>query len=284
MLKKWLGEPLLHFMLIGAALFFFYSLQGNEGADDNERIVITEAHIDHLISLWNRKWQRLPTQVELEGLIEQQVREEVLYREALAMGLDQNDGVVRRRLAQKIEFISADLAEQLEPTAVELAEFLARNADKFEVPGRLSFMQVYFNQDKRGPQVQQDARSLLEQLTQPDSAVDVLNAGDPFMFGQQHENLTQKGVARLFGRKFANELFALPVDSWQGPVSSGYGLHLVRLYEKSAPSQPELDEVRSKVREELLAERRQMMDQAFYQGLRQKYQVIIENSPGTVSE
>ncbi len=164
MLKKWLREPLLHFLLIGAALFVLYGLQNDEAVGDDRRIVFTDADINRLVALWEKRWQRLPTQLELEGLIESQIREEVLYREALAMGLDQQDTVVRRRLAQKLEFITADLAAQAEPGDAELADFLAAHSDQFEVPGRISFVQVYLNADKRGEQVEQDAIILLDEL------------------------------------------------------------------------------------------------------------------------
>jgi parvulin-like peptidyl-prolyl isomerase len=236
--KKWLREPLLHFLLIGAALFILYGLQNDQPVNDDNRIIISEANIDRLLTLWEKKWQRLPSQSELDGMIEAQIREEVLYRESLAMGLDQNDSIVRRRLAQKVEFIFSDLASQVEPSDSELAQYLAAHADKFEVPARISFQQIYLNSDKRGAHVQSDAKNLLDKLTQPDSSVDIVAAGDPFMFGQQHENLTVHGVSRLFGKDFANKLFSLQAGSWQGPVQSGYGLHLVQISNMTAPVQP----------------------------------------------
>ena len=107
MLKKWLREPLLHFLLIGAALFVLYGLQNDAAVGDSSRIVFTEADIDRLIALWNKKWQRLPTQQELEGLIESQLREEVLYREALSKGMDREDPRVRMALIQKMEMMAA---------------------------------------------------------------------------------------------------------------------------------------------------------------------------------
>jgi len=275
LLKKWLREPLLHFLLIGAALFVLYGLQNDEAVGDDRRIVFTDADINRLVALWEKRWQRLPTQRELEGLIESQIREEVLYREALAMGLDQQDTVVRRRLAQKLEFITADLAAQAEPGDAELADFLAAHSDQFEVPGRISFVQVYLNADKRGEQVEQDASILLDELTQPESSMDVMAAGDAFMFGQQHEQLSEQGVARLFGAVFAEKLFALPVGSWEGPVPSGYGLHLVRIDHKTEPRQPELHTVRDKVRNEWLAQQRRTMDEAFYKSLRQRYEIEV---------
>ena len=276
MLNKWLREPLLHFLLIGAALFVFYNLQTDDSTDDSNSIVISEPDIDRLIILWEKKWQRLPTEAELEGLIEAQIREEVLYREALAMGLDQNDTIVRRRLAQKVEFISADLASQAEPSDTDLQSYLDSHADKFAVPARISFEQIYLNADQRGVNVEQDASRLLNELTQPGSTIDVMAAGDPFMFGQQHEHLTRQGVSRLFGQQFTEKVFQLPVGAWQGPVVSGYGLHLVYVDAKSEAKASTLDEVRDKVRDEWLAQQRRKMDQVFYSELRKRYDIKIE--------
>ena len=276
MLKKWLREPLLHFLLIGAALFVFYNLQTDDSTDDSNSIVISEPDIDRLIILWEKKWQRLPTEAELEGLIEAQIREEVLYREALAMGLDQNDTIVRRRLAQKVEFISADLASQAEPSDTDLQSYLDSHADKFAVPARISFEQIYLNADQRGVNVEQDASRLLNELTQPGSTIDVMAAGDPFMFGQQHEHLTRQGVSRLFGQQFTEKVFQLPVGAWQGPVVSGYGLHLVYVDAKSEAKASTLDEVRDKVRDEWLAQQRRKMDQVFYGELRKRYNIKVE--------
>jgi parvulin-like peptidyl-prolyl isomerase len=278
LLKKWLREPLLHFLLIGAALFVLYGLQNDRPVDDGDRILISEADIDRLLTLWGKKWQRPPTRAELDSMIEAQIREEVLYRESLAMGLDQNDAIVRRRLSQKIEFIFSDLATQTKPSDAELTEYLTENAGRFEIPARVSFQQIYLNSDKRGELVQRDSNDLLDELSQPDSSVDVAVAGDPFMFGQQHENLTAHGVSRLFGQDFTNKLFSLQAGGWQGPVQSGYGLHLVRISSMTAPEQPSLDAVREKVLNEWLTEQRRTMNEAFYQNLRTRYDIVIEDT------
>ena len=184
---------------------------------------------------------------------------------------------MRRRLAQKVEFISSDLAAQVEPTEVELTEYLAAYSDKFQVPGRISFVQIYLNTDKRGARVQEDANHLLNQLTQSGSKVDIMTAGDPIMLGQQHELLTKREVSRLFGKDFAGKLFDLPVGNWQGPVLSSYGLHLVYIGNKTSARQPELDAVRDKLRNEWHAQQRRTMDEAFYQSLRQRYEIVIAN-------
>jgi peptidyl-prolyl cis-trans isomerase C len=278
LINKWLRDPLLHFLLIGAALFILYGLQNDEAVDVGNRIIISEADIDRLLTLWEKKWQRLPSQTELDGMIEAQIREEVFYREALAMGLDKEDSIVRRRLAQKLEFIFSDVASQVEPDDTELADFLAANADKFETPARISFQQIYLNSDKRGDQVQSNAKDLLTKLSQAGSSIDIMAAGDPFMFGQQHENLTEHAVARLFGKEFAGKLFHLSAENWQGPVWSGYGLHLVQISNKTKASLPELDTVREKVLNEWLTEQRRIMNKVFYKNLRARYDVIIEET------
>jgi hypothetical protein len=201
---------------------------------------------------------------------------EVLYREALAMGLDLNDGVVRRRLAQKVEFISYDLAVEIESKDSDLAEYLAANPDKFEVPGRISFIQIYLNTDRRGENTEKDAQKLLGQLTQAESEVDIAKAGDSFMFGQRHAQLSHHGVARLFGNDFADKLFSSPVGTWQGPVLSSHGLHLVLIENKTEALEPELALVRDHVRNEWIAEQRQSMNVAMYQSLRERYEIVVE--------
>ena len=277
MLNKWLREPLLHFLLIGGALFLLYDLQ-NKDLVDNSRIFISEADIDRLISLWEKKRQRLPSQVELQGLIEQQVREEVMYREAIAMGLDQNDSIVRRRMAQKIEFISSDLAAQIEPTDAELADYLAANTDAFEIPARIDFVQVYLNthQNERSAQ---DIQHMLDALTKAGSKVDFRTVGDKLMLNQQYKQQTKHDVSRLFGKDFASQLFALPVGSWQGVIPSGYGGHLVRIDSKVTSRLPKLETVRRKVADEWQAEQRRLMNEAFYKGMRSRYDIVIEKTP-----
>lgn len=277
MLKKLLREPLIHFLFIGGLLFVVYGLL-NEGFDDqSKRIVFTEADISRMVLLWEKQRQRPPTQAELNGLIERQIREQVMYREALAMGLDKNDNIVRRRLAQKVEYITANIAEQVEPTEKELTTYLNAHPDKFEIPGRLDFVQIYFNVDKRGAMAKSDARHLLSKLNQAESNIDINNAGDAFMMGLQHKNITDYEISRLFGKDFAKKLFTLSVGSWNGPVSSEFGFHLIRTENKSVSSQPELVIVRDKVRTEWINEQRKKIDKAFYKSLRQRYEIIIED-------
>ncbi len=284
MLKKWLQDPLLHFLLIGAGLFLLYGLQADDAGEEPHRIVISESDIDRIINLWQRKWQRLPTQQELQGLIQQQVREEILYREALAMGLDKDDSVVRRRMAQKMEFISNDLATLAEPSDAQLKAYLDAHTEKFVLPGRISFAQIYFNADKRGEHVQDNASALMQQLQQSPADTDISTAGDPFLGGYEFNDLTEYLVARQFGKEFAQQLFRLPVGHWIGPVKSGYGLHLVHIKSRSDAVPRELEQVRDKVREEWQVEQRHKANEALFDELLKRYDIVIEQPASAVTQ
>jgi len=278
---RWLKEPLFHFLLIGTGLFMLYGWQTDDDALRPDQIVFTEAQIDRYINLWERKWQRLPTQQELQGLIEQQIREEVLYREALAMGLDKDDQVVRRRMSQKMEFISNDLASLIEPDDAQLQTYLDEHGEKFAIPGRISYSQVYLNASQRGEQVYTDAEKLLAELSQSTVDIDISMAGDSFMGGYTFNDETDFGVARLFGRVFADALFKLPVGEWTGPVESGYGLHLVRVDSRTDSRVPSLEQVRDKVRFEWLAEQQRKTNDLLYSELRKRYEITVEDTSTT---
>jgi hypothetical protein len=275
-MKRWLQEPLLHFLLIGAALFaLFYQVADPETVADN-RIVISETDIERMITLFERKLQRLPTQQELNGLVEAQIREEILYREALAMGLDRDDTIVRRRMAQKVEFMFNDLVDTAEPTDEELQRFLDENTDKFIESARTTFIHVYLNADKRGDTVEMDAKQMLQALNAQQDSFDPADTSDPFMFGYEFNDHSDHEVSRMFGRDFVESLAGLTPGGWAGPVVSGYGLHLVLIKERTDAWLPPLAEIRDSVLYELLAERRQQSNQAFYKTLRERYDVIVE--------
>jgi peptidyl-prolyl cis-trans isomerase C len=275
-LKRWLQEPLLHFLLIGAALFaLFYQVADPETVSDN-RIVISEQDIDRMITLFERKLQRLPTEQELNGLVEAHIREEVLYREALAMGLDQDDTIVRRRMAQKVEFMFNDLVDAAEPTDEELQQYLDGNPDKFIESARTSFIHVYLSADERGDKVMTDAQQLLVALNSKQNPIDSDTAGDPFMFGYTFDAQSDHQISGMFGSDFATSPATLAAGSWQGPVASGYGLHLVYINDRTEPWRPLLSEIRDSVLYEVLAERRQLANSAFYKTLLERYDVIVE--------
>jgi hypothetical protein len=274
-LRGILREPLVHFAVLGAGLFALSGLTGGEAGRPDE-IVVTAGRIEHLAVGWTRARQRPPTVEELDGLIEDHVREEVLYREALALGLDRDDTVVRRRLRQKMEFVTEEIALE-EPTEAELQAFLGANAGEFREPSRFSFRHVYLSPDRRGPAARADAGRLLAVLAGGGAAAPQgADLGDPSLLEPEYAAVTARDAEGLFGPEFAARLPALPVGSWAGPVASAYGLHLVLVRERTGDVLPVLDEVRPAVRREWLAARRRESGEALYRRLLSRYRVSVE--------
>ncbi len=272
-----LREPLVHFLLLGALLFALdaWLRPGGAPAADTA-IVVGEARVRSLSQNFARVWQRPPTRIELEGLVEDHVREEVLVREALVLGLDRDDAIVRRRLRQKMEFISDETAALAAPTEKDLADFLAANPETFNVPGRVSFAQVYLDPARRGPRLEADAKRLLGQLNRAGATADPAALGDALrLLEARYENLPQFELERLFGEAFAKALFQQPIGTWVGPVASGYGEHLVRVESKQPGGVAALADVRPLVEREWANARRKTLGEAYYARLRAKYRVEV---------
>jgi len=271
-MKGWLREPLVHFLGLGALLFILNGMFGNSAPTDPS-IVVSEPQIARLAQLFSAQWQRPPTREELDGLVEQQIREEVLYREAVALGLDQNDTIVRRRMVQKLEFLSQDLVDE-NPSETDLRTFFEDNAARFLEPAVLTFAHVYLNPDDRGDSLSGDAALLLADL-RAGSAGDTAELGDTFLLPLSFAQRSQREVAGLFGADFAADLTSLEVGSWQGPIASGYGLHLVLLAERVDARVPDFGTVRDKVRTEYLSVQRREADETMYQQLRERYRIDV---------
>jgi hypothetical protein len=274
---KLLREPLVHFLALGLGLFLLFGIVGESDDAATSRIVVSTARVAQLTEIFARTWQRPPTEQELEGLIEDHIREEVYYREALAMGLDRDDTIVRRRLRQKLEFFTDDLVAAVDPTEEQLEAYHREHADDFRVPAQLSFGQIYFNRDRRGTQTPSDAEALLTRLNGADSGIDTDGLGDSLMLPGDYDRVPEDEVARRFGGEFAAALAALPVGRWSGPVESGFGLHLVLIRERYPGSLPPLAEVRKAVEREWRNARREEAAEAFYRGLRERYVVSVES-------
>ncbi len=278
-MKKLLKDPLLHFLLIGALLFLvFQFIKSPTGIEEN-RIVITRGDIEALQANFIRTWQRQPTEDELSSLVEDKVRDEMAYREAVAMGLDQDDSVIRRRLRMKMELLVEDIAGLSPPTDEELAAFLEEQKDSFRQEPQVSFKQVFLNIDKRGAGVDEDARNMLAQLTAAGPGADPESFGDPNMLPKEYPLYHSSDVERLFGESFARDLLQVEPGKWTGPVRSSYGLHLVYVGERIEGRDPELAEVRKEVEREWTAKRRRELKEETYKKLRQRYMVTIEDIP-----
>jgi hypothetical protein len=276
---KFLKEPLLHFLLLGAGLFVLFAWVGSDDSlpvDQRSEIVITTGRINSIGATFEKVWQRPPTPQELAGLVEDFIREEIMYREALAMGLDQDDTIVRRRMRQKIEFLSDDVANLKEPTEDELESFLSAYPKKFREEDQFSFTQVYFNVSERGEEAVKDATDALEILRSGKG--DAGSMGDSIMIEKAFKDLSGSDLERIFGPGFRTSLASVPVGSWEGPIQSGYGLHLVYFASFVEGSVPPLDQVRDKVQREWAAQKRKEFSDAFYTRLRERYIITVEGS------
>lgn len=278
MLKQLLKEPLIHFLFIGAAFFVLFGLVGEDDIGPNNRIEVTQADVDRLVATWQRRWNRLPTPGELNNLVESYIREEILYREAVAMGLEKDDSVVRRRMAQKVEFLFKDISTPTEPGDADLQAYLEKHPEKFTTPARYDFSHIYLSLDKRGDRAVEDALQLLAKLQKESSQSDPTQFSDLFMFDYYFTDVTDFEVTRIFGEQFAQQLAGLAVGEWQGPVDSGYGIHLVKVEKHIEPSLPSLAEIRDKVKTEYIAELQRDTNQKFYQSLRERYEIVVESS------
>jgi hypothetical protein len=279
MIHRLLREPLVHFLVLGALLFGLNHLLGRPAASaSGGEIVITEGRIRNLTDTFTRTWQRPPTTEELDGLVQDYIREEVLYREGVALGLDRDDTIIRRRLRQKLEFISEDEANAIEPTDVDLAEYLAKNADDYRVESQLTFVQVFLDPSKRGEQLDADATALLDVLRTRGDKVDSGALGDSLMLDPRYELATEGDIARLFGREFEAVLRDQPVGEWVGPLKSGYGAHLVSIEARTPGRMAQLAEVRDEVARDWAARRRLELLETQYRELRSRYRVRIEGA------
>ena len=275
-MKKFLREPLFHFLLLGAALFGVWLSRKDTGGSDSGRIVVTQARISQLATGFARTWQRPPTEQELAALVQDFVREEVCVREATAMGLDRDDTIIRRRLRQKFEFLTEDAFESKPPTDADLTAYMKAHPDSFRVEPRVAFRQVTFDQGRRGPSTERDVEKALARLNSGGPRVDFAALGDSRMLPPTIELSSQSDVARIFGEEFAVKVVGLAPGAWTGPIPSGYGLHLVQVTERDAGRAPELGEVREAVAREWEAAHRKERSEALFRKLLERYKVVVE--------
>jgi hypothetical protein len=276
-------EPLVHFLLLGAAIYGLYALAGPAAEpDDSNRITVTAGEIGWLADSWQKRWNRPPTPEERAGLIREYIRETVFYREALAMGLDRDDTIIRRRLAQKLEFLSQDLVASIPPTEEELSTHFEANAERYQLPALTTLTQVFVDPDRRGDQTLADAEVIGAELRALDPPTEGAAAkGDPFMLQSYYPERSEQELAKLFGAEFARSVSQLEPGQWHGPVLSGYGVHFVYVEQRSPAVTPEFDAVREKVQRDWGDDRRNEFDAAYYAGLRARYEVVIEDEePG----
>jgi len=286
-IRRWLHEPLLHFLLLGALMFAAWSYweSGPTSESTATEIRVTPDDVLAMWSFFNSQWQRAPTPAEFSRMVENKVQEEVLYREAIAMGLDKDDTIVKRRMAQKLQFLAEDVAAAYEPDDAELEAWYAANADKFALPGRLNFRQIYFSPDQRGQQAHDAAQAALGKLAnQPIDAELAANLGDAFMLQNYYADRTPEQVAKEFGPVFAQAVFRAETGSWQGPIESGFGWHLVFVDSFVPGRQPAFAEVAREVRTAWLAQQKAEARRKAYDEMRAKYTVMLPGLPEPAEE
>ena len=281
-MKRLLREPLVHFLLIGALLFaaYGYMQRGRSGVESSKQIQLTVDDLAQLIVIFQAQWQRQPTPQELSRLVEEKVQEEVLYREGLAMGLDKDDTIVKRRLAQKLQFLAEDVAAAREPPVAELKSWFEKHNAMFAMPPRLSFRHLYFSPDRRGAHARDDAAAALVKLAgEPEDTQLAASLADRFMFQDYYRDQAPDYIGKEFGPPFAQAVEKLPPHSWQGPVESGFGWHLVFVDTVIPGRTPAFEEIESDVKTAWLSEQKSLAWGKAYKEMRAKYTVLLPAFP-----
>ncbi len=278
---KLLREPLTQFFFIGAAIYLLYGMfaQPMEREMDNT-LTVSTGEIEWMQTSWQKRWNRLPTDQELDGMIQQYIRETVLYREALTMGLDKHDTVIRRRLAQKLEFLAKDLVALTSPTGDELQAYFEEHQQRYVEPKRFTFTQVFIDPDKRGDTTLDDAEAIKATLIAKGDAIDDASAlGDALMLQNYYPEKDQFDIQKQFGSGFAESLVDLSPGQWHGPVLSGYGVHLVYVHNIYVPPVPMFSDVRERVVQDWTDGKREELNEQFYASLQERYTIVIESIP-----
>ena len=271
-MRRLLREPLVHFLGLGVLLFLLYGWARNGVLDAPEEIVVSRGQVESLQVQFERAWQRPPTPEELQGLVDSWVREEVFYREGLAAGLDRDDPIVRRRVGQKIEFM-IEVAPRASPTNAELQSWLETHADRYAIEPRYSLRQVYFDPARHGEKLDEAIAGALRALE-----AGKMVSGDSTLLPAKLDDAAASDIERQFGAEFAGSLADLPVGGWQGPLKSAFGLHIVELSTSDPPRPATLEEARTAVERDLGVARSDEAKKAYYEKLRAKYTVRVEDA------
>jgi hypothetical protein len=274
-------EPLAQFLLIGVCIYGAYAIFGAPDEDADERTIVVDANrIKGFIAAWERRWNRPPTSQELDGIVQQFVREDILYREAVAIGLDVDDPITRRRMAQKLEFLTKDIARLKEPQEGELERYFEENAELYRKPDLITFSHVYLDPDKRGAGTLDDAAELLMELEgagEPEPGS--LRSGDRFMLQSYYPEKSGIDIRRQFGTGFSESVMRLEPGKWHGPVLSGYGTHLVYVHALEVAPPPVFAEVREYVLENWQIAQQEEFNAQYFESLKSRYEIVIEEAP-----
>jgi peptidyl-prolyl cis-trans isomerase C len=283
--RRWLREPLLHFIFLGLMLFAVSSFvnHGRIGTGQSRQIQITLDDLRQMTIYFQSQWGRPPTPEELSNMVQNKVKEEVLYREALEIGLDKDDTIIKRRMAQKMQFLAEDAADAQQPTPLELETWYEQHSDQFAFPKRVSFRHLYFSPDRRQARAHDDAEEALKRLAgQPEDSRLIATLADPFMFQDYYRELAPDSLTKEFGPQFARVVEKLPTGSWQGPIESGYGWHLVFVDAVIPGRVPPFEEVESDVKKAWHDEQETQAWEKAYESMRTRYTVLLPSVPDDI--
>lgn len=278
-MKRLLRDPLIVFLLIGGGIFLLYSKVNPEEATEEtnpNRIEITSDIQNLLISEWTARWNRPPTPEEFKGLIDSHIKEELLFREATKLGLDQSDTIIRRRLAQKMEFLTADIADLEKVTEETLQKFHQEHPDDYRVEPEVGFRHLYFSTDQRKDAASTDASALLAPLNDGSLTFEqAIEKSDRTLLSPEFSTTAISLIGRQFGGDFAAAIAEAKPGDWFGPVQSGYGLHLVKIIERNDSKLPKLDSIREEVLADYRYDQREKLNEGMLQALLEQYEVVI---------
>jgi len=266
--KRILQEPLLHFLVVGSLLFFYLSSTDTE---TKPQVTITQGKIKQLTAQFEKTRQRTPSDIELKVLIKNQIREDLAFAHGVQIGLIENDSIIKRRVQQKIEFMLKDSIAGIEPSREDLETYLMEHKEQYTMAPVYSFKQVYIN-----PEQHEDFDVFIEDLQNKDLNSKYKNLGDSMMLESEYTHINTAQIARLFGRKFAKALDSVSLESWYGPVKSGYGLHLVCIDSKIPKHVAKLDEVKKELKRDFRMDAQKKAINAFYDTLKAQYDVKIK--------
>jgi hypothetical protein len=286
-MAKAAGQPLLQFLVLGAVFYVLYAWIGGPSIGEPDKVIrVSATDVSRLDASWRARWNRPPTKEELAGVVKEHVREIALYRHAVAMGLDQNDPVVRRILGQKLQNLTRSLVElSLSPTEQELRTYFDANMERYQLPDLITFTHLFFDPDRRGDETLGEAekiRAELRSLAEPTEGIESL--GDPFMLQRYYPGKSELEIRKLFGHGFTQSIFELSTGQWHGPVLSGYGVHLVYVHDLEAAPAPEFAVVQERVEQDWMDERRRELQDKYVNEVLASYEVVFEDLPPEQAE
>jgi len=266
--KRILQEPLLHFLVVGSLLFFYISSNDTE---IKSQVTISQGKVKQLIAQFTKTRQRAPSDKDKKALIENQIREDLAFEHGVQMGLIENDSIIKRRVQQKIEFMLNDSIASIEPSRNDLQVYMDKHSKEYTIAPVYTFKHIYINPEKH-----ESLDIFITELQSKDLNKDYKNVGDNMMIESSFTQISTSQIARIFGRKFAKSLDAIPLHVWQGPIKSGYGLHLVMIENKIPKHFAKLEEVEVALRRNFRADAQKKAINTFYDELKEQYDIKVE--------